>query len=113
MQCGTKTGHEPGASNKPVSTFECTHWTNDRENYKLPFVRRRRGLYFAIQNIVFALTEGQSQADCLTFDFQCEGNYYICAATPNSILLLRYNSGIGTFCTRKVRSCPVFNFFRD
>ncbi|CAH3013773.1 unnamed protein product [Porites evermanni] len=32
---------------------------------------------------------------------QCEGNYYICAATPNSILLLRYNAGIGTFCTRK------------
>ncbi|XP_015770493.1 PREDICTED: citron Rho-interacting kinase-like [Acropora digitifera] len=32
---------------------------------------------------------------------QCEGNYYICVATPNSILLLRYNSGIGTFCTRK------------
>lgn len=32
---------------------------------------------------------------------QCEENYYICAATPNSILLLRYNSGIGTFCTRK------------
>ncbi|XP_067033704.1 citron rho-interacting kinase-like [Acropora muricata] len=32
---------------------------------------------------------------------QYEGNYYICAATPNSILLLRYNSGIGTFCTRK------------
>ena len=35
--------------------------------------------------------------------FQCEGNHYICAATPNSILLLRYNAGIGTFCTRKVR----------
>ncbi|XP_022780494.1 citron Rho-interacting kinase-like [Stylophora pistillata] len=32
---------------------------------------------------------------------QCEGNFYICAATPNSILLLRYNASIGTFCTRK------------
>ena len=35
--------------------------------------------------------------------FQCDSNFYICAATPNSILLLRYNSSIGTFCTRKVR----------
>lgn len=32
---------------------------------------------------------------------QCEGNFYICAATPKSILLLRYNASIGTFCTRK------------
>jgi len=32
---------------------------------------------------------------------ECEDNYFICAATPKSILLLRYNSGIGTFCTRK------------
>ena len=47
----------------------------------------------------------------VTFLLQCEGNYYICAATPNSILLLRYNAGIGTFCTRKVRSCQVVRLF--
>ena len=47
---------------------------------------------------------------CFVLFFQYEGNYYICAATPNSILLLRYNSGIGTFCTRKViRRCLLLN----
>ena len=41
--------------------------------------------------------------------FQCDLNFYICAATPNSILLLRYNASIGTFCTRKVRK-HIFPF---
>ena len=41
--------------------------------------------------------------------FQCDSNFYICAATPNSILLLRYNASIGAFCTRKVRSAFSVN----
>lgn len=53
------------------------------------------------------LTELTSQAiekitNCHLFAIgQCDSNFYICAATPNSILLLRYNASIGTFCTRK------------
>ncbi|XP_048583175.1 citron Rho-interacting kinase isoform X2 [Nematostella vectensis] len=41
---------------------------------------------------------------------QCDGNQFICAATPNKLHLLRYNAGMGAYCSRKeVETCEPCN----